>query len=240
VDSILTTYREIRLASQSDLVIDPIFSPLTCQRVLTYSSYFVFNDRYFKKFVRRWNDLVLPAKYYRPLASTSVAASAQTGYKWSFANNRSKVDKTELERLRTDVDKMTNGQGGGGPVATTPTSRSFAIGPSLPSSGRTIGPSMPSTMVAFSSSSDVHSPADRQLALEEQREDAFKQRKAERNKAYGRVEELVPKTGGREGKLEERRATNAENRMYREKDASAGIEVDEATLMGGGNDFQKA
>ena len=189
--------------------------------------------RYFKKFVKRWNDLVLPPKYYRTIASTSVAASAQTGYKWSFANNRSKVDKTELERLRTDVDKMTNGQGGiiAGPSVSTTRS---AIGPSLPSAGRTIGPAMPSSM-AFSANH-----ADRQLALEEQREEAARERKAERNKAYGRAEELVPKTGGREGKLEERRATNAENRMYREKDPSAGIELDEATLMGGGNEFQKA
>jgi hypothetical protein len=102
---------------------------------------------------------------------------------------------------------------------------------------------MPSTALSFSTSSissNNQDPADRQLALEEAREEALKARKAERNKAYGRVEELVPKTGGREGKMEERRATNAENRMYREKDASAGIEVDEATLMGGGNDFQKA
>jgi hypothetical protein len=101
---------------------------------------------------------------------------------------------------------------------------------------------MPSTALSFSasSSSSHQTPADRQLALEEAREESLKARKAERNKAYGRVEELVPKQGGREGKMEERRATNAENRMYREKDASAGIEVDEATLMGGGNDFQKA
>jgi hypothetical protein len=131
---------------------------------------------------------------------------------------------------------MTNGGGGLGSMSTS----KAAIGPSLPTAGRTIGPSMPSTALSFSASSSNQTPADRQLALEEAREESLKARKAERNKLYGRVEELVPKTGGREGKLEERRATNAENRMYREKDASAGIEVDEATLMGGGNDFQKA
>lgn len=95
---------------------------------------------------------------------------------------------------------------------------------------------MPSTSISFSATNQ----ADRQFALEEEREAASKARKAERTKAYGRAEELVPKSGGREGKLEERRATNAENRMYREKDPAAGIEVDEATLMGGSNDFQKA
>lgn len=134
---------------------------------------------------------------------------------------------------------MTNGGGGLGSMSTS----KAAIGPSLPTAGRTIGPSMPSTALSFStssSSSNNQTAADRQLALEEAREESLKARKAERNKLYGRVEELVPKTGGREGKMEERRATNAENRMYREKDASAGIEVDEATLMGGGNDFQKA
>lgn len=240
LNSIWTTFPGTSLASKSarPLFSAPILkyvSVLISLHHLLYST----DCRYFKKFISRWNDLVLPPKYYRPLASTSVAASAQTGYKWSFANNRSKVDKNELERLRGDVDKMTNGGGGLGPMSTSKAS----IGPSLPTAGRTIGPSMPSTALSFStssSSSQNQTPADRQLALEEAREESLKARKAERNKAYGRVEELVPKQGGREGKLEERRATNAENRMYREKDTSAGIEVDEATLMGGGNDFQKA
>jgi len=196
---------------------------LYCVRKYLSSSLIVV--RYFKKFVKRWNDLILPAQYYRPQTSTSVAASAQTGYKWSFANNRSKVDKTELERLRTDVDKMTNGQG-------TSSSSKPTMGPSFPAAARSIGPTMP---MPFSANH-----ADRQLAHENRQEDMARERKAERNKAYGRADEMVPKSGGREGKMEERKATNAENRMYREKDMAAGLDLDEATIMGSGGEFKQA
>ena len=82
--------------------------------------------------------------------------------------------------------------------------------------------------------------ADRQLAHENRQEDMARERKAERNKAYGRADEMVPKSGGREGKMEERKATNAENRMYREKDMAAGLDLDEATIMGSGGEFKQA
>ena len=189
-------------------------------------------NRYFAKFVKRWNNLTLPVEYYRPHASTSSSASSQTAYKWSFANNRSKVDKTELAKLRQDVDALTNGRNDShskpqqGPSRPPP--------PPSSSSGRQIGPIMPIS-TAFSANH-----ADRQLALENRREDVARERKAERNKLLGRAEDMVPKSSGREGKMDEKRAINAENRKYREKDASAGMEMDESTLMGGGSDFQQA
>jgi hypothetical protein len=183
--------------------------------------------KYFKKFVKRWNNLVLPVQYYHPNSFTSAPAATQTAYKWSFASNRSKVDPKELDRLRDEVNRATHGVGSSSAGPSRP-----IAGPSLPS--RSIGPTMPIT-TSFSASH-----TDRQLALEQQQEDLARERKAERNRAFTRADEMAPKSGGREGKMEERRATNAENRQYRERDMAGGLEVDEGTLMGGGNDFKQA
>ncbi len=81
---------------------------------------------------------------------------------------------------------------------------------------------------------------DRQLALEESAASSSRQRKAERNRGIERAEELVPKSGGREGRIEERRATNAQNREMRDKGGDAGLEVSESVLMGDDGGYQAA
>lgn len=74
--------------------------------------------------------------------------------------------------------------------------------------------------------------ADRTLAREHDADLRRLSRKAERRSALDKAEELAPKPVGKEGKMAEKRATNAENRAMRDKEV-AGLEVDEATLMGG-------
>ncbi|KAJ9102419.1 hypothetical protein QFC21_002819 [Naganishia friedmannii] len=178
----------------------------------------------------------LPPQYYKPQASTAQPSSTQTAYKWSFATNRSKVDKDELARMREDVDRLTNGspRGSGASAPARPT-----VGPSLPSGargrevGREVGPAFPSTMFSANHT-------DRQLALERKAEDATRERKYERKAAYERADDMVPRAGGREGKMEERRAVNEENKKFRERDAASGFEVDENTLMGTGSSFGNA
>ncbi|KAJ9098333.1 hypothetical protein QFC19_006457 [Naganishia cerealis] len=169
---------------------------------------------------------------YLPQASTAQPSSTQTAYKWSFATNRSKVDKDELARMREDVDRLTNGpsRGSGAAVTSRPT-----VGPSLPlgAKAREVGPAFPSTMFSANHT-------DRQLALEKKAEEAARERKYERKAAYERADDLVPRAGGREGKLEERRAANEENKKYRERDAASGFEVDDNTLMGTGGSFGQA
>lgn len=76
--------------------------------------------------------------------------------------------------------------------------------------------------------------------MEAAREDHARDRKMDRNRAYERADALVPKSGGREGRIEEKRAQNAINREARDKDMTAGLEVDEQTLMGGGGGFSDA
>ena len=109
-----------------------------------------------------------------------------------------------------------------------------AIGPSLEptrpriAADRPLGPSLPTS-------------SDRQLALESAAHQRKVERKAELKKGYHRADELVPKSVGKEGKMEEKRATNSANKQYREKEVG-GLEVDEGTLMGdgGGSSFAAA
>ena len=64
------------------------------------------------------------------------------------------------------------------------------------------------------------------------------QRKRERKEAKERLEDLVgPKEMGRAGQLEKKKAQREANRAYREK-GDEGLELDDATLMGGGDSFQ--
>jgi putative heme degradation protein len=51
---------------------------------------------------------------------------------------------------------------------------------------------------------------------------------------------MAPKSGGREGKIEEKRATNAANREMRDRDSAAGLEVSESVLMGDDGGIQAA
>jgi hypothetical protein len=78
------------------------------------------------------------------------------------------------------------------------------------------------------------------MALETERDARSATRLAERKSAFARADEMAPKSGGREGKLEERKATNATNREFRERDSAAGLEIPEKTLLGGGSDFASA
>ena len=126
---------------------------------------------------------------------------------------------------------MTNGSGED--ISTSASSRP-TVGPSLPPGvGRDVGPTFPSTLFSANHT-------DRQLALEQRAEDTARAKKAERRSAYERADDLVPRAGGREGKMDERRAVNEENRRYRERDAASGFEVDDSTLMGSGGSFQAA
>ena len=92
--------------------------------------------------------------------------------------------------------------------------------------GLRLGPTLPSA-------------ADRQLALEQAQEDRQRAQKATRKEAFEKASDLVPKSGGKEGKMDEKRATNAENRAQRDKEVG-GLEVDEGTLMGDSSGFAAA
>ncbi|KAK8849574.1 hypothetical protein IAR55_004909 [Kwoniella newhampshirensis] len=181
--------------------------------------------KYFRKFVRRWNDGALEPVYYKP-PTTSIPAAANTAYKWGFATRGDAVISTSLASIRADVDRMTHS-------SSKPTS---GFGPPI----GPVGPSLPSSSISTRLGPTLPTASDRQYALET----AADQRKNERKQAakdiYNKADELVPRQGGKEGKIEEKRATNNENRKYRDKDVTEGLEVEESTLLGDSGGFAAA
>ncbi|TXT09915.1 uncharacterized protein COLE_03849 [Cutaneotrichosporon oleaginosum] len=189
--------------------------------------------KYFRRFVRRWNDGALPRACYAPHESTSMRASNNTAYKWTFTAS-SRFSSVELAGARESVDRATHSKPGNdagdsdediGPVPeASPSPGPQLVGPS-------VGPSAPNV-------------AERQMAREVQAESERMERNAERRAGrkvvIERVEELAPRQTGKEGRQAEKRATNQQNKQMREKDAAAGLEVDDDTLMGDGSSFAAA
>lgn len=102
-------------------------------------------------------------------------------------------------------------------------------GPSVPSS-RIVGPAMPSE-------------SDRQLAKEREVElaalDRQSARRRDRKAQQDRIEDQVgPKEVGREGQLEKKRAQRESNHAAQDAKDDAGLEMNDADLMGGGDSFQ--
>ena len=137
------------------------------------------------------------------------------------------MDPVQLASIRTEVDRSTHAQAtfasrtsGNRQEKDVEDDNDTGIGPSLsPRPGsRRLGPALPST-------------SDRQLALESASELRKRDRKAEQRERYEKADEAVPRSGGKEGKMDEKRATNAVNREFREKEVG-GLEADEGTLMG--------
>ena len=145
-----------------------------------------------------------------------------TGSKWSFATGSRERPRPrapspshhEPSRPRGDVGDEDDDEPDIGPSLSPP--RASRVGPTLPTA------------------------ADRQLAKEEDREERRRERKAESRNKYEKANEAVPRAGGREGKIEEKRATNAQNKEMREKDPTGGLELDEGTLLGSNDSFAAA
>ena len=86
------------------------------------------------------------------------------------------------------------------------------------------------------------SSSDRMLAREAADEarvaDREYQRKRDRKEAKERLEDVVgPKEVGRAGMLEKKKAQREADKAFRER-GDDGFDVDEGTLMGGGDSFQ--
>ena len=78
----------------------------------------------------------------------------------------------------------------------------------------------------------------RELTAEQRDEERAYKRKRDKLEAKERVEDMVgPKPVGREGMLEKKRVKREGDRAFREK-GDEGLEVDESTLLGGGDSFR--
>lgn len=156
---------------------------------------------------------------YAGLDPSTISADSLTGYKWSFASNRSRVDNDALRAAREQVGAATYGRDGA--------SSSMASAP--PGAGRVQGPTLPS-------SSDLVFA--REIARETEQEDRSLKRKRDRAEAKERVEDMVgPREVGREGALEKKRAKREADRSFRDR-GDDGFEADESVLLGGGDSFK--
>jgi hypothetical protein len=147
------------------------------------------------------------------------SATLQTAYKWSFASKRTKADNDALQVARTEVGAATYG------VDNRPPPTTSGGG----SAKRVQGPTLPPQ-------------ADLILAREDAEEKAAAereyQRKRDKAEARERVEDMVgPREVGRERMLEKKRDRREGDRAFREK-GDEGLDIDEGTLMGGGDSFK--
>ncbi|KAG2221024.1 hypothetical protein INT45_009273 [Circinella minor] len=162
---------------------------------------------YFKKFVKAWNRHDLEEKYYKGINSSQLQSSDSTGYRWSFAK---KLDLFEQDRIRDNVDSLTNGGKG---------------------KRRNVGASFPSSSLSSSRQFD-------QVDFEEKQDRERSERRAERKTEAKRsrsrreeyLDEVAPKETGREAQLAKRRAVNAYHKRERDTD----VELTDADIYGGG------
>ena len=151
----------------------------------------------------------------------SIPATTNTAYKWSFASKRSRADDDALQTARERVSAATYGR--------EISSHELGSSSRASGSGRVKGPTLPSA-------SDL--TLAREMNAEQQDEMRAHKRKREKAEAKERVEDAVgPKEVGREGMLEKKRAKRENDRAFRER-GDDGLELDESTLLGGGDSFK--
>ncbi|GBE77371.1 hypothetical protein SCP_0102440 [Sparassis crispa] len=171
--------------------------------------------RYFRKFVKAWNSGKLPKSLYAGV-DPSQAASSHTAYRWSFTSKASRAEADALRAAREEVGSATYNR----PSHTDArASRGARLqGPTLPSA---------SDMTLARETADEARAAERDY-----------QRKRDKREQKERVEEVVgPKPLGREGMLEKKRTQRESDREFRER-GDEGLELDESTLLGGGDSFK--
>ncbi|KAJ3484572.1 hypothetical protein NLI96_g5557 [Meripilus lineatus] len=161
---------------------------------------------------KAWNRGKLPKSIYTGV--DAQPASSQTGYKWSFAAKTTKADNDALRAARNEVGAATYNR---------------AADPTAAGSGRLQGPTLPTQ-------SDL--TLAKELADEKRASERDLKRKRDRKEGKERLEEMVgPKEVGKEGMLEKKRAKREADKSFREK-GDDGFDVDDDTLMGGGDSFK--
>jgi hypothetical protein len=163
--------------------------------------------------------------YYDGINSASIPATINTAYKWSFASKKNRADDNALRIAREEVGAATYGQE---PLA--PPVAPHEEGPSSRPGGRIQGPAMPPGFDLTLA---------REQAAEHREEERTYKRKRDKMDTNDRIEEMVgPKAVGREGMLEKKKLKRENDRDFREKGGDEGLEIDEKSLMGGGDSFK--
>ncbi|KAF9549148.1 hypothetical protein EC957_004787 [Mortierella hygrophila] len=202
--------------------------------------------KYFKKFVRRWNDFELDESYYKGVRTSQIPTNSMTKYQWKFAKTIDKSDLNKVESIKDSIDTMTNVRFAHEVGRLTGVSSASALesgtgSGSAAGARRTLGPSMPPPVAGASIGPRRPMTADEVAEKEEKdfrnRQHHRADQKRHRKDKETILEELVPKPTGREAMLEKRRAQTAYHRQERSPD----VELPEQDLMGsggGGDDYK--
>ncbi|KAF9980547.1 hypothetical protein BGZ75_008318 [Mortierella antarctica] len=196
--------------------------------------------RYFRKFVRAWNNFELDESYYKGIRSAQLSGKGTTKYQWGFAKKIAQEDKDRVESVRDSIDTMTNVKFANEVSRLTGKSTAGALDSGSGSNGtprRALGPSFPPSSEAQRLSRRPMTADD--VAEKEERDSRSRLHHRAEMKSYRKskeadLEELVPKATGREAMLEKRRAQTAYNRRERSPD----VELPEQDLMGTGDDYK--
>ncbi|KAF9275796.1 hypothetical protein BGZ74_003838, partial [Mortierella antarctica] len=96
--------------------------------------------RYFKKFVKAWNNFDLDESYYKGIRSSQISNKGSTKYKWGFAKKIGKEDQNQVDSVRDSIDTMTNIRFANEVSRQTGVSTASSLGGGDPSSSSSIGP----------------------------------------------------------------------------------------------------
>ena len=170
-------------------------------------------------------------KYYDGFAPGSVLASTNTSYKWSFTSKLGgrPGEDDALRATRMEVGKDTWGRDADWTKRAREEGGDGAGVGNGSRSGKVHGPLLPTA-------------ADMTLARElvdaQRAEERVYKHAKNKKETRDMIEDLVgPKPVGRESMLEKKALKRDGDRAFREK-GDEGLEVDEGTLMGGGDSFQ--
>ncbi|KAI7823507.1 hypothetical protein BC939DRAFT_410924 [Gamsiella multidivaricata] len=191
--------------------------------------------RYFRKFVRAWNDFDLDESYYKGIRSSQLSSKDTTKYKWKFTKKINQADLDKVEAIKDSIDTMTNVRFA--QEVNRITGKATPSGPSSAAPARVLGPTMPPS-IGPSRPYGKPMTAD-EVAEKEERDQQYRRKQRAEQKAHRKskeadLEELVPKATGREAMLEKKRVQNE----YRRRERSPDIELPEQDLLGTGDDFK--
>ncbi|KAJ3238511.1 hypothetical protein HDU81_007607 [Chytriomyces hyalinus] len=185
------------------------------------------SHRLFDKFVKRWNKGSLEKKYYDGIAATDLAANERSKHVWKF--KVSADDEAKLVEAKDSVASMTVSATG----LTATTKRDRTAGPANNGASERRDEShrggQGNSRFAPPDGEDMDDE-DRKRYMSGMRK---KEAKSFESRKNADLEDLAPKSTGREAQIDKRKAINAYHKQERDTD----VALKDSDLMGGGDSF---
>ncbi|KAJ3267104.1 hypothetical protein HDU77_005306 [Chytriomyces hyalinus] len=187
------------------------------------------SHRLFDKFAKRWNKGSLEKKYYDGIAATDLAANERSKHVWKF--KVSADDEAKLVEAKDSVASMTVSATG---LTSTTKKGDRNSGPANSSGG---GGASERRDESHRGNSRFAPPDGEDMDDEDRKRYMSGMRKKEAKSFESRknadLEDLAPKSTGREAQIDKRKAINAYHKQERDTD----VALKDSDLMGGGDSF---